>query len=54
MLGVGMRARFSSALAAGGLLAGLAVALPEAASGGSLIRSWGRLAPRRLSHRQFR
>ena len=34
MLGVGMRARFCSALAAGGLLAGLAVALPEAASGG--------------------
>jgi hypothetical protein len=33
MLGVGMRARFWSALAAGGLLAGLAVALPEAAPG---------------------
>ena len=33
MLGVGMRARFCSALVAGGLLAGLIVALPEAAPG---------------------
>src|ERR1700730_12281636 len=33
MLGIGMRARFCSALAAGGLVAGLAVALPEAAPG---------------------
>jgi sugar lactone lactonase YvrE len=34
MLGIGMRARFCSALAAGGLLAGLAVALPDVAPGG--------------------